>query len=219
MRIIALGVGLAVAALAAQDTEHHIGNGISPPSISYKVEPRYSDVARQAHLEGTVLLSIVIDADGNPRDFNVLRGLGLGLDEEAIAAVSKWHFQPGLKSGQPVNVQAQVQVNFRLLPDRDQKGPGWHLARVEFHILEGSLRPIIEKVAIPRVANDALDATATMTFDIDEKGEPVNIRTDKSSDEEWAHDVASALKKWKFAPAGKDSPVSVSCTMDFVRGN
>jgi TonB family protein len=71
----------------------------------------------------------------------------------------------------------------------------------------------------PRVTDDAPSATATATFDIDEKGEPVNLRIDKSSDEEWARDVTDALAKWKFTPASKDGkPVSVSCAMDFVRG-
>jgi TonB family protein len=62
-------------------------------------------------------------------------------------------------------------------------------------------RPVIEKGPAPRVADDAISATATATFDIDEKGMPVNLQV------------------WRFKPASQDGrPTSVSCTMDFVRG-
>lgn len=56
-----------------------------------------------------------LDANGNTRDIRVTRPLGLGLDEKAIEAVSKWRFRPAMKNGRPVAVQAQVEVNFRLL--------------------------------------------------------------------------------------------------------
>lgn len=197
---------------------YRIGGGISPPTVLYKVEPEYSEEARQAHLEGAALLFIVVDSDGMPRDMRVLRSLGLGLDEKAVAAVSQWQFQPGLKSGEPVNVQAQVQVYFRLL----ENGPTaqWRLKRVEYRLPDGVLRPIIDKVADPHMANDAPAATATLVFEVDEKGVPVNLRVDKSSDEEWARDVTDALMKWKFTPASQNgAPVSVPCSMDFARGN
>jgi len=45
----------------------------------------------------------------------VVRGLGLGLDEKALQAISQWKFRPGAKDGQPVAVMATIEVNFRLL--------------------------------------------------------------------------------------------------------
>jgi TonB family protein len=197
---------------------HTIGNGVSPPRLLNKVEPQYSEEARKARLEGTVLLRIVVGSNGKARDPQVLRSLGLGLDENAIAAVSNWQFEPGTKDGQPVNVQAQIQVNFRLLDD-DSK-VRWHLARAEFHLPPGTSRPVIEKGPTPSGAEVADSATVTLTFDIDEHGVPGNIQVEKASDENWGRNVSAAVRKWKFAPASKDgSPVSVSCTMDFVRGN
>jgi len=79
------------------------------------VEPEYSDEARKAKYSGTVLLSIVVDERGIPRDIRVVRPLGLGLDEKAIEAVRHWRFRPGMKNGRPVNVRATVEVSFRLL--------------------------------------------------------------------------------------------------------
>jgi protein TonB len=92
-----------------------VGGGVSAPSVLFKVEPEYSEEARKAKFQGTVVLAIVVDPSGKARDIRVLRPLGLGLDEKAIEAVMKWRFKPGLKDGAAVPVQATVEVNFRLL--------------------------------------------------------------------------------------------------------
>ena len=94
---------------------YRIGGGVSPPQVVFKVEPEYSEEARKAKFQGTVVLFIVVDEKGNPRDLKVIRPLGLGLDQKAIEAVEKWRFKPGMKDGRPVPVQATIEVNFRLL--------------------------------------------------------------------------------------------------------
>ncbi|MEO8659950.1 MAG: energy transducer TonB [Bryobacteraceae bacterium] len=94
---------------------YRIGGGVSAPVPIFKVEPEYSEEARKAKFQGTVLLSIVVDETGKTRDIKVLRTLGLGLDEKAIEAVMKWRFRPAYKDGKPVPVAANVEVNFRLL--------------------------------------------------------------------------------------------------------
>jgi periplasmic protein TonB len=80
-----------------------------------KVEPEYSDEARKAKWQGTVTLQLVVDEHGLPQQIKVARSLGLGLDQKAMDAVSKWRFKPGLKDGKPVPVIATIEVNFRLL--------------------------------------------------------------------------------------------------------
>lgn len=94
---------------------YRIGGGVSAPVVLVKVEPEYSEEARKAKWQGTVVLSVVVDEKGYPRDLKVLRSLGLGLDQKAIEAVEKWRFKPGLKDGKPVAVAATIEVNFRLL--------------------------------------------------------------------------------------------------------
>lgn len=89
--------------------------GFKPPVLISKVEPAYSEEARKAKYQGTVLLSVVIDASGKVSEIRVVRSLGLGLDEKAVEAVRKWRFKPGSKDGQPVDVPVQVQVSFRLM--------------------------------------------------------------------------------------------------------
>ena len=94
---------------------YHIGGDVSAPVLISKIEPEYSEEARKAKYSGSVLLSIIVDQNGLPRDIKVVRPLGLGLDQKAIEAVMKWRFRPGMKGGRPVPVQAQVEVSFRLL--------------------------------------------------------------------------------------------------------
>jgi len=92
-----------------------IGGGVSAPSVLSKVEPEYSDEARKAKWQGTVVVSVIVDELGRPRNVRVQRSLGLGLDQKAVEAVSQWRFKPGLKDGKPVPVVATIEVTFRLL--------------------------------------------------------------------------------------------------------
>ena len=94
---------------------YRVGGGVSQPILLKKVEPEYSEEARKAKFQGTVVLSIIVDENGMPRQIRVARALGLGLDEKAIEAVQKWRFRPAYKDGKPVAVYATVEVNFRLL--------------------------------------------------------------------------------------------------------
>jgi len=99
----------------SQQGVYRIGGGVSQPSLLFKVEPEYSEAARKAKWQGTVSLLIVVNEFGEPRDMKVIGALGMGLDEEAIAAVQRWVFKPGQKDGQPVAVYANVVVTFHLL--------------------------------------------------------------------------------------------------------
>jgi TonB family protein len=92
-----------------------VGNGVTPPHLLVKVEPEYSEEARKAKYQGTVVLHVEVDASGRAIHIRVQHSLGLGLDEKAMEAVRKWKFSPGKKDGKPVTVAALVEVNFRLL--------------------------------------------------------------------------------------------------------
>jgi TonB family protein len=94
---------------------YRVGGGVTAPALLFKVEPEYSEEARKAKYQGTVLLYIEVDPSGKATNIKVARSLGLGLDEKAIEAVKKWKFKPGYKDGKPVTVAATIEVNFRLL--------------------------------------------------------------------------------------------------------
>ena len=68
-------------------------------------EAEFSDEARRAKYQGVCLISLIVDAQGNPQNPRVIRALGMGLDEKALEAVRKYKFKPAMKDGRtPVPV-------------------------------------------------------------------------------------------------------------------
>jgi TonB family protein len=94
---------------------YRVGGGVSQPKLTYKVDPPYSEEARIAKISGTTLLQIIVDTDGQAKNIKVMKSIGFGLDDCAIATILKWQFSPGEKNGSPVAVYATVEINFRLL--------------------------------------------------------------------------------------------------------
>ena len=82
--------------------------------ILSKPTPVYTQEARDLKLEGQVLLEILFTADGHVQVQRVVRGLGHGLDEAAVAAATKMRFKPAMRSGQPVDSTAVVHVVFQM---------------------------------------------------------------------------------------------------------
>jgi TonB family protein len=82
--------------------------------VIFNPEPSFSDEARKAKQQGIVLLQVVVGKDGHTYDIHVRQSLGMGLDEKAMEAVSRWRFRPATFHGQPVATQIAVQVDFRL---------------------------------------------------------------------------------------------------------
>jgi len=93
---------------------YRVGGGVSAPRPIYAPDPEFSDEARKAKYQGTVILWVVVGPDGRTHDIHVQRTLGMGLDEKAIEAVSQWRFEPARKDGIPVAVQVNIEVTFRL---------------------------------------------------------------------------------------------------------
>lgn len=94
---------------------YQIGGGVSKPVLIFQPEAEFSDEARRAKYQGVCLISLIVDAQGNPQNVHVIRTLGMGLDEKAIEAVRKYKFKPALKDGRmPVPVMITVEVDFHL---------------------------------------------------------------------------------------------------------
>jgi TonB family protein len=88
-------------------------SGTMPRAI-HSPEPEYSDEARRAKYQGTMTVSIVADASGATRDVQVVKPLGMGLDEKAVESVRNWTFEPAKKDGAPVSIQLMIEVDFHL---------------------------------------------------------------------------------------------------------
>ncbi len=112
--ILSAAAIILVGVVAGAPQVYKVSDGVTPPRALYKVDPEYSEEARTAKIAGTVLLSMVVGTDGAAHFITVERGVGSGLDEKAIEAVRQWHFQPGEKEGEPVQVMVNIEVNFRL---------------------------------------------------------------------------------------------------------
>jgi TonB family protein len=100
----------------SQPTVYEPGNGVVLPSVIKEVRPYYTEEAKQAHLEGAVLLDCAVASTGIPRDIIVSRSLDavLGLDQAAIDALEQWRFKPGTKDGKAVDVHVHVEMTFTL---------------------------------------------------------------------------------------------------------
>lgn len=103
------------AAPGSGEPVYRIGSGVSEPETIWQPRPSFTPEARANKVEGTMLLQAVIGKDGIVRDAKILRGLGYGLDESAIDTITKqWRFKPGTYNGEPVAVQANFEITFRL---------------------------------------------------------------------------------------------------------
>ena len=91
-----------------------ITDDITPPRLSEVASPDYTAEAKKKKIEGSVTLLIVIDTKGDVIDAKVVKGLGHGLDENAIIAVKEWKYKPAEKDGEPVTVKMEVSVGFNL---------------------------------------------------------------------------------------------------------
>jgi TonB family protein len=93
---------------------YHVGGGVSPPTVLSSVDPEYSDEARRAKYTGIVVVSLIVDPQGNPQHVQVVRRLGMGLDEKAIEAVRQYKFKPAMFQGRAVPVEVNIEVNFQI---------------------------------------------------------------------------------------------------------
>jgi protein TonB len=91
-----------------------IGGGVSAPVLIYGVEPEFSEEARKAKAAGNVLVNLWVDEKGNTTHVHVIRGMGMGLDEKALAAVKLYRFRPAMENGKPVTVEMNVEVTFQI---------------------------------------------------------------------------------------------------------
>ena len=87
---------------------------VEPPKATRTPDPVYTEAARRKGLEGTAVLSVVVNEKGFPEMLKIVRGLGEGLDIQALLAVASWQFDPARRAGNPIAILINVEVKFRL---------------------------------------------------------------------------------------------------------
>jgi protein TonB len=90
-----------------------VSPGVITGLLMHRVEPTYPSVAQQAHIQGSVVLTAIIDKNGNVQQLRLVSGQPL-LVTAAIEAVKQWHYKPFLLNGEPLEVETTVTVNFHL---------------------------------------------------------------------------------------------------------
>jgi TonB family protein len=93
-----------------------VGGGVSAPVVTHSVDPEFSDEARRAKYQGVCIVTLIVDAQGNPQNPHVSRTLGMGLDEKAIDAIKQFKFKPAYDKDKKttVAVMVSIEINFRL---------------------------------------------------------------------------------------------------------
>jgi len=105
--------------------KYHLGDGVSAPKLVFAPDPEFTDQARRKRLVRTVVVALTVDTAGNQQDVRVARSLSqdvskkykqiaLGLDDNAVAAVRQYRFEPGQLQGKPVPVEIEVSVSYRI---------------------------------------------------------------------------------------------------------
>lgn len=92
----------------------HVGGDVQKPEKVSAPQPQYTEIARKARIQGVVIVQAIIDKQGNVTNVKVLKGLPMGLSEQAVEAIKKWKFKPATLNGKPVDVYYNLTVNFRL---------------------------------------------------------------------------------------------------------
>ena len=115
MRLVVV-MFIAGCSMCAQEFSHN-----TEPRVAHKVEPAYTKEALDAKIEGEVVLTLMIGADGVPSEIKVVRGLGKGLDGKAVECLQRWRFIPATDHGEPVATRGTVEMSFRLPPGSKSK--------------------------------------------------------------------------------------------------
>jgi TonB family protein len=105
----------------ASGTNQASSAGVTEARAIFSPEPEYTEQAREAGRQGTCIVSLIVGLDGKPSNIVVTKKLGLGLDEKAVEAVSKWKFEPARRFGRPVLTRLTLSLQFKLFGGGTEK--------------------------------------------------------------------------------------------------
>ncbi len=93
---------------------YHVGGDVSAPQLIFAPNPEFTEEAKRVKYQGACVITTIVDAEGNPQRVQIVRHLGMGLDQKAVDAVEQYKFEPAMLHGKPVAVEVNIEVNFRL---------------------------------------------------------------------------------------------------------
>ena len=207
-----------------------------------KVAPVYPPLARQARIQGSVILKVVINKSGNVESMQLISGHPL-LAPAAIEAVKQWEYKPYLLNGEPVEVETRVTVNFTLADTPPAKGaagdaPGGvpageqgdifanrpkdadrvGVVRASQSVMSGFLVTKVRPEYPPDAKGQRIQGAVVMRVKIDKAGDVSNIQL-ISGHPLLAPAAIDAVKQWKYRPYllnGRPVEVDTQVTVDFT---
>ncbi len=187
-----------------------VGFDATPPQATWRPDPAYTDEAIRHHVDGIVVVSFLINAEGDVTDVELKSPpLGYGLDEGVLGTVRTWKFRPAMRNGRPVPVRVGFKMTFRYF-DRRSAPPG------DLIPLEGRLavmkgvtpaKPIFtpDPEYTDKARRAGLEGTVTVEVNIDKKGRVTGaIAMGRELGMGLDKQAVKAARKWKFAPATLD---------------
>ncbi len=90
---------------------YDLGPGVTPPRITKQVNPHYAN-DRGVRAVGSVIVALIVNSKGLPKDPHIVKSLDKDLDQSAIDAVKEWRFAPAQKDGKAIAVRISVQIQF-----------------------------------------------------------------------------------------------------------
>jgi TonB family protein len=204
---------------------YKVGGPISAPVVLHFVEARYTDEARRAHYQGVCMVSLIVDAQGNPLHVHVTRPIGMGLDEKAVESIRQYKFKPAMKDGTtPVPVQITVEVDFKLYGWKSP-GPRYnpHPAP-DFDTVPANVSPpTMLHYVIPKYSRSGrknrISGECVIGLTVDTNGIPQNVHVVTSLEPSLDQNAIEAVKQWRYTPAvinGNAVPFESTVTVKFA---
>jgi TonB family protein len=180
----------------------------SLPTIEqYTTPPLYSDEARRRGIEGIVTIAVRVDERGDVERARVVRGLGFGLDQNALVAVRQWRFRPGSRAGVPIAIDAEVDIEFSLRSEGVNELIANDMATL---VGPGVTPPRVVRTS--RVPLNGVRARGSVILDVVlmQDGSPKIVRILKSLSPDADESAVRHFEQWRFSPATKNGvPVKV----------
>jgi TonB family protein len=200
------------------------------PDLIHFVMPQYSK--EQWPNVGSVILSMEIDTTGVPRDIRVVKSMGEGLDEPAIAAVTQWRYKPATHMGEPVPVKTKLELRMycggapvtysRSINESVQtpSGPKRLNDRRDCAV-NYSCEPVLVYRVEPKYSkemfSDDVLGSIVLSLVLDEHGNARDVHVVKSLRKEMDEIAIAAVKQWRYRPAlykGQPLPANVRVEID-----
>lgn len=179
----------------------------APSVAEYTTPVLYSDEARRAGLEGTVVVQAQVDAGGRVNAPRVTRVLGAGLDQNAVVAVRQWRFRPGTRNGVAVPMTVEIAIAFTLRNDRINAQIANDMVSL---VGPGVTPPQAVRVAQPGRLGTGAAGTVVLDVVLLENGTPRIVRILRSLGPDADDAAVHAFEQWRFSPASKDGrPIKV----------